>query len=68
MPCPPSILDHGYLDAKGKPVAKRIRYTFRTELVDVTPGELAAATAATAPAANGEAIEIIGPPPVSTKP
>lgn len=54
MPCPMRALDHPYTDALGNPVAKRIRFTQKIELLDVTPAELeaarqAAANASTAP-------------------
>lgn len=42
-PCPKSDLVSGYFDAQGQPVAKRLRYTFKLELVDVSPAELEAA-------------------------
>jgi TonB family protein len=81
VPCPTAGLQQIYRDAAGKPVGKRIRYTFRTEVVDVEPAELAAAekrALSTTRAAVAEAAKTAteqadkaastAPPPAPTKP
>ncbi len=59
QPCPSTALDHPYTDAQGNPVAKRIRYTIRIEVLDVDPAEVAAAEQ-TAP----KPVPTMPPPPV----
>ncbi len=36
--CPTVTLPHGYVDAKGKPVAKLLRYSYRIEVLDLPVG------------------------------